>query len=152
GSKAADEAFSIEAYSTELRVPRDVQRVDLTVGAFEALVDGEVSVAAILREGARRYIPAEDWRLFAGDVLIVLGDPVVVGKAVAKTGFEIVGAGELAAAEELTDEMEVVEVIVTADSMLVGATPASLSLRHRYGVNLFAVRKASSTVIGRLRS
>jgi di/tricarboxylate transporter len=152
GHRSADEAFSIEAYSTELRVPHDVQRVDLTVGGFEALVDGEVSVAAILREGARRYIPAEDWRLFAGDVLIVLGDPVAVSKAVAKTGFEIVGAGELAAAEEQTDEMEVVEVIVTADSMLVGATPASLSLRHRYGINLFAVRKASRTVIGRLRS
>jgi di/tricarboxylate transporter len=152
GQKAAEEAFSIEAYSTELRVPRAVQRVNLTVGGFEALVDGEVSVAAILREGTRRYIPAEDWRLFAGDVLIVLGDPVVVSKAVAKTGFEIVGAGELAAAEEVTDEMEVVEVIVTADSMLVGATPASLRLRHRYGINLFAVHKASRTVIGRLRS
>jgi di/tricarboxylate transporter len=152
GQKGAEESFSIEAYSTELRVPRDVQKVDLTVGGFEALVDGEISVAAILREGARRYIPAEDWRLFAGDVLIVLGDPVVVGKAVSETGFEIVGAGELASADEVTDEMEVVEVLVTADSMLVGATPASLSLRHRHGINLFAVRKASRTVIGRLRS
>jgi di/tricarboxylate transporter len=152
GQKPADEAFAIEAYSTELRVPADAQRVDLTVDAFEELGDGEIAIAAILREGARRYVPASHWRLFAGDVLIVIGDPVVVHKVVAKTGFEVVGSGELAAAEDAMDEMEVVEVLVPADSLLVGSTPASLRLRHRFGVNLVAVRKASKTVIGRLRS
>ncbi len=151
GQKSADEAFSIEAYSTELRVPLDVA-TELTVARFEELGDGEVSVAAILREGTRRYIPSEDWRLFPGDVLVVLGDPTVVDKVVARSGFEIVGSRDLAASDLKTDEMEVVEVIVTADSMLVGATPASLNLRHRFGINLFAVRQASKASVVRLRS
>jgi di/tricarboxylate transporter len=152
GQKSVEEAFSLESYTTELRVPPAIERIDMTVAGFEELADGEVSVAAILREGARRYIPAEDWKLFAGDVLVVLGDPVAVDKLVAKTGFEIFGSAELAAPDEKMDEMEVLEVIVPADSLLVGETPATLRLRHRFGVNLFAVRKASNTVVGRLRS
>jgi len=152
GQKSADEAFSIESYSTELRVPETPATPDLTVKAFEELAEGEASIAAILREGSRRYIPAEDWRLFAGDVLVVLGDPTVIDKVVSKTGYEIAGSKELAEPEHKTDEMEVLEVIVTADSMLVGATPASLNLRHRFGVNLFAVRQASKASVKRLRS
>ena len=152
GQKSADEAFSIESYSTELRVPETPATPELTVKSFEELSEGEASVAAILREGSRRYIPAEDWRIYPGDVLVVLGDPTIIDKVVSKTGYEIHGSKELAEPEHKTDEMEVVEVIVTADSMLVGQTPASLNLRHRFGVNLFAVRQASKASVKRLRS
>ncbi len=152
GKQQAEEAFSIEAYTTELRVPATATSADTTVGALEELSEGEMSVAAIIREGNRRYVPAEDWRVFPGDVLVVIGDPTVVDRMVAKTGYEIVGSKDIPEPSEKTDEMEVVEVIVTADSMLVGATPATLNLRHRHGINLFAVRKASRASASRLRS
>jgi di/tricarboxylate transporter len=48
--------------------------------------------------------------------------------------------------------MQVVEVLVPPESMLVGATPASMNLRHRYGLNLVSVRRASQAAITRLRS
>lgn len=152
GHKSAEEAFSIEAYTTELRIPAQPASPGLTVRGLEELGEGEMSVAAIVREGGRRYIPSEDWRLFPGDVVVVLADPTVVEKVVAKTGFEIHGAKDIPEPPEKMDEMEVMEVIVTADSLLVGATPASLQLRHRFGVNLFAVRKAARASTSRLRA
>ena len=152
GQKSAEEKFSLESYSTELRVPQAPTMPGLTVEAFEELGEGEASVAAILREGARRYIPSGDWAIFPGDVLVVLADPTVVDKLVARTGYAIAGSKELAEPEHKSDDMEVVEVIVPADSMLVGQTPASLNLRHRFGVNLFAVRQASKASVTRLRS
>ena len=152
GQKSAEETFSLEAYSTELRVPEAPTVAGLTVEAFEELGEGEASVAAILREGARRYVPSGDWQIFPGDVLVVLADPTVIDKLVTKTGYAIAGSKELAEPEHKTDDMEVVEVIVTADSLLVGETPASLNLRHRFGVNLFAVRQASKASVKRLRS
>ena len=79
GEQTAEESFSIADYATELRVPADAT-VEMTVGAFEALGDGDVSVAAILREGTRRYVPSEEWRLYPNDVLVVLGDPTAVHK------------------------------------------------------------------------
>ena len=151
GQKTADEAFSIESYATELRVP-DSPATELTVKGLEELSEGDASVAAIVREGGRRYVPAEDWRLYPGDVLVVLGDPTVIDKLVAKSGYQVAGSKELAEPEHKTDEMEVLEVIVPRDSMLVGRTPASLNLRHRHGVNLFAVHQASKATVKRLRS
>ncbi len=151
GAQTAEESFSLEDYSTELRVTGD-KAAGMTVAAFEALGDGEISVAGIVREGGRRYVPAEDWLLYDNDVMVVLGDATVVQKAISATGFEIVGSKELAEPAEKSEEMSVVEVIVTSDSKLVGETPASLGLRHTWGLNLFAVRRAGKNSIGRLRS
>ena len=151
GSQTAEESFSIAEYSTELRVP-EASDGTMTVADFEKLGDGEVSVAGIVREGSRRYAPAEDWRLYPNDVLVVLGDPTVVHKVIAASKFEIVGSKDLELPDEKSEEMQVVEVIVTADSTLVGQTPASIGLRHRYGLNLFAVRRAGRTAPTRLRS
>jgi di/tricarboxylate transporter len=151
GQQTAEESFSIEGYSTELQVPGD-SATTMTVADVEALGDGEISVAGIVREGRRRYVPAEDWRLYAGDVLVVIGDTTVVHKVMAATGFTLVGSKDLAQPAEKSAEMQVVEVIVTAQSSLVGATPASLGLRHKYGLNLFAVRQAGKNTAGRLRA
>src|SRR5450755_295584 len=151
GQQTAEESFSIAEYSTELRVPA-ANVGTMTVAAFEELGEGEVSVAGIVREGTHRYVPAEDWRLYPNDVLVVLGDPTVVHKVIDASGFEIVGSKDLASPAAKSEEMHVVEVIVTADSSLVGATPASLGLRHRYGLNLFAVRRAGHAAPTRLRS
>ena len=154
GQRTAEEAFAIEAYSTELRVPADAPAATppLTVAGLEALAEGDLSVAAIIREGAHRYIPAEDWPLYPGDVLVVIADPIVVTKVVTQTGFELVGSKELHPPAEAVEELATVEVIVTAGSLLVGSTPASLGLRHRFGINLFAVRTAGKTGTHRLRS
>jgi di/tricarboxylate transporter len=151
GQQSAEEAFSLESYTTELRVPAALARA-MTVGEFEALGEGDLSVAGIVRENGHRYVPAEDWALYPNDELVVIGDTTVVQKVVAATGFEIVGSKSLAAPAEKSEEMHVVEVIVTAESPLVGATPASMSLRHRHGLNLFAVRRAGRTAPSRLRS
>jgi di/tricarboxylate transporter len=152
GQKAPEEAFSIESYTTELHVPKSPEPADLTVEALEKQTEDELSVAAIVREGSHRYVPSGNWRIYAGDVLVVLADPTVVEKLVAKTGFEIVGSKKLDASEKDSDEIEVAEVIVPAESMLVGKTPASLDLRRRFGINLFAVRGARTAVTARLRS
>ncbi|MEP7061006.1 MAG: SLC13 family permease [Betaproteobacteria bacterium] len=152
GQKAPEEAFSIESYTTELRVPNSLEPAELTVEALEKQTEDELSVAAIVREGSHRYVPSGSWRIYAGDVLVVLADPTVVEKLVAKNGFEIVGSKKLDASEKDSDEIEVAEVIVPAESMLVGKTPASLDLRRRFGINLFAVRGARTAVTARLRS
>ncbi|MEO5843835.1 MAG: SLC13 family permease [Caldimonas sp.] len=151
GQATAEESFSIDSYVTELRV-KDGKLAKPTVGEFEGLGDGTVSVAAIIREGGHRYVPAAGWRLYPGDVLVVIGDTTAVQKVVAATGFEIVGADDLASPPEPGGEMQVVEAIVTAESALVGETPASLGLRHRYGMNLFAVRHARERLRARLHS
>ena len=149
GRAQAEEAFSLEGYRTELRVPDDATD-PLTIRELEDRTEGDVSVAAVVR-GGHRYVPDETWPLQPGDELVVLGDPTAVAKFVAASSLEVVGSKELEAPEEKSDETDVVEVIVTHDSPLVGQTPQTLSLRHRHGLNLFAVRRAGKTETTRLR-
>ena len=149
GRAQADEAFSLADYTTELRVPDTLEELP-TVGAVEAFSSGDATVTAVLR-GGRPFVPAESWPLEAGDVIVLLGDPTTVANVLAGSGFELIGSKELDEPEEKTDEMDVAEVIVTPDSPLVGQTPQSMSLRHRHGVNLFALRRAGKPVTTRLR-
>lgn len=155
GKQGAEEAFSIDAYTTELRVPETLGdklgEKFRTVGDVEAIGEGDLSVGSIIREGSRRYIPSENWALYPNDLLMVVGDPTVVDKVVAATGFEIAGSEELDSPEEKSDELHVVEVIVTAESQLINTTPASIGLRNRFGVNLVAVRQAGQVAASRLR-
>ena len=54
--------------------PADSPSVGKTIRQLEALGDGGVTVAAIVREGYRRYIPAGYWPLFEGDILVLEAD------------------------------------------------------------------------------
>src|SRR5690606_17140518 len=83
GSGATPETrFSIEDYITEASLPAGSDYVGKTVRDLEALGDGDVTVAAIIREGYRRYIPAGYWRLFEGDILVLKADTHALSKLV----------------------------------------------------------------------
>ena len=58
-------------------LPEDSPLVGKTVADLEALGDGEVTVTAIIREQSHRYVPRPHWTLYAGDILVLQGDPTV---------------------------------------------------------------------------
>ncbi|WP_288588355.1 SLC13 family permease, partial [uncultured Methylobacterium sp.] len=89
GSLAA--SFRIEAYTTEACLPGDSPLVGATVGELEALGDGDVTVATVIRERFRRFVPGPDWRLSAGDVLLLDGEPEDLERLVARAKLTLVG-------------------------------------------------------------
>ena len=112
-----------------------------------------MTVAAIIREQEHRYIPAADWVLFAGDLLVLQGDPVELKPVVDQARLELLGAAEAAERKprDRNDELEAVEAVVSADSPLVGRTPEELRLRQRYEVNLLALSRGGARLTTRLR-
>ncbi len=89
GSLAA--AFRIEAYTTEAGLPAESPLVGATVGELEALGDGDVTVATVIRERFRRYVPGPDWRLQANDILLLDGEPEDLERLVARAKLTLVG-------------------------------------------------------------
>jgi len=75
GQASAERRFEIEAYTSEAKLPVGSPIADKTVGVLEALGDGSVVASATIREGHGRYIPGRHWTLYAGDLLILQGDP-----------------------------------------------------------------------------
>src|SRR5205807_5906119 len=65
-------------------------------------------------------------------------------------GLELLGNKELPQETRRPDNLRNVEAVVTAGSIMVGASPAQLHLRDRYGVNLLAVSRRGQRTRARL--
>lgn len=153
GTASADDKFSIEDYTTELIVSPESSLVGKTIGDLEKVGGGEAVVLAVMREGGHNYIPNSTWPLFAGDIIMLQAEPATIKELVKETKLEMANVRELAKADEdEKDELSTVEVIVTADSPIVGHTPRSIAMRQRYDVNLLAVSRAGSRRSARLQS
>ncbi|MBN8926139.1 MAG: SLC13 family permease [Rhodospirillales bacterium 69-11] len=142
GQRSAEKRFSIEDYTSEVLLPDDSPMVGKTVGELEAMGEGTMSVAAIIREESHRYVPRSHWTLFAADVLVLQGDPAALQPVIDQAGLELLNAEQL---EQLRphgkeDDLEAVEAVVGPTSLLIGRTPKGLHLRQTYEVNVIAVR------------
>jgi di/tricarboxylate transporter len=166
--------FTVEDYTSELRLLGGSPFAGRTVGDVEELAGGEVTVAALIREGGRRYIPARGWRLYSDDILVVDADPQVIEQFARDGKLELVGAektpekltaaamagphAEAAEAEPapppikappvVERELSVVEAVVSPGSDLIGRSAAELHLRERYGVNVLAIGRRRGRLSG----
>jgi di/tricarboxylate transporter len=142
GQRSAEKRFAIEDYTSEALLPAGSPLVDKTVEELEALGDGTISIAAIIREQGHRYVPRAHWTLFADDILVLQGDPTALQPVIDQARLKLLNAEQIdqAAPRSKDDELETIEAVVGADSLLVGRTPQSLHLRHTYEVNVIAVR------------
>jgi di/tricarboxylate transporter len=143
--------FSIEDYTTEVRLPVGSPYIGKTVRDLEALGDGDVTVAAIIREEYRRYIPAGYWPLFEGDILVLEADTHALSRLVASAKLELIHGKKLARGDAREDDLAVVEAVVTPSSAMIGSTVEQLALRERYGLNLLALSRSGRRIAQRLR-
>jgi di/tricarboxylate transporter len=151
GRKAAAsmaDAFTMEDYTAEARLASDSPAAGRTVAELERMGDGDVSVATVVRERFRRFVPTPDWQLREGDVVLLRGEPANLERLVARARLHL--AGEAAGEEEAGGDIMVVEGVVTGDSKLVGRTPAQLDLQRRQGIGLLAVSRSGETIRQRL--
>jgi di/tricarboxylate transporter len=149
---APSAAFAVEPYLSEARLPEGSPLVGRTVAELEARSGGEVVVAAIVREGGHRYVPAGHWTLFADDLLVLRSDPHALGSIVAEAKLRLGGGSEAGPAKVApAGGLHVVEAVVMPGSMLVGCSPEELRLREAHGVNLLAIARRGQGIATRLR-
>jgi di/tricarboxylate transporter len=149
GQRMADKLFEIEDYTSEATLPDSSPLVGRTVGDLEALGDGAMSVIAILR-GGQRLLPSRHWQLFAGDVLVIQADPIVLKPVIDAGQLQLHGAGQVEATNSKGDAVETVEAIVTAESLMVGSTADSLHLRQRFEISVLAIGRGGRRITTRL--
>ena len=154
GQPTPEKRFAIEDYTSEAVLPEDSPLVGKTVADLEALGDDEVTVTGIIREQSHRYVPRPHWTLYAGDILVLQGDPTALQPVVDQAKLKLLGADEMAALKprDKDDVLETVEAVIAPDSLLIGNTPQDLRLRQNYEVNLLALSRADEPTSARLRS
>ena len=151
GSASMDAAFNLEGYTTEVTVPEDSPAAGVTVKALEELGEGEIEVITLLRGGNRRYEPAGNVVIKPGDILILQGEPVALERIVALEKLELTREGKSHEIDTPSDEIGVMEAVVTPESQLVGSSVGQLKLFDRHAVNLLAVSRKGRRITHRLR-
>jgi di/tricarboxylate transporter len=172
-SRASDPVFSVEDYTSELRVGEGSAYVGRTVGAIEELSGGAVSVIAIIRNDAQRHVPNAYWTIRPHDVLVVEAEPQAIEQLARDGNLDIVGGEEpppaaapaaaagaaeadrpaaaAGAEERQAAHLDVVEAVVNSASPLLGRSAAELHLRALYGVNVLAISRRGRRSRTRLR-
>ncbi|UEM22057.1 SLC13 family permease [Skermanella mucosa] len=152
GRGPSDQMFSIENYTTEVRLTPGSPLVGKTVFDLESMAEADITVSGIIREGYRRYVPSGTWTLFADDLLVLEGETHALEKLVKDAKLELIGMkkdGKVASARR--GEVGMVEAVVTQGSQMLGRSAEQLNLRERFGVNLVAVSRRGRQISQRLR-
>jgi di/tricarboxylate transporter len=167
-NRAAEPAFSIEDYTSELRVREGSVYIGRTVGDVEDLSGGAVSVTAIIRNESQRFVPSGRWPLHPDDVLVVEAEPQAIEQFARDGDLEVVGGEEPPSAEPAegktkvkesrpaaesgrSSTLAVVEAVVAPGSELIGQSATDLRLRERFGVNVLAISRRGRRARTRLR-
>ena len=150
GPTARERMFRIEEYMTEARVAKNSPVVGLSLRELEGLGSGDVVVAGLIRGDVRRLVPSKLEHLRMDDVVILHVDPSRLGPFVARTKMELVGERLLSAEALRSDEVSLMEAVVTPGSVLEGRTAFTLHRRTQGSVNLLAVARQDEPIHDRL--
>ncbi len=142
-----DAAFSIEAYTTEARLPAGAAAIGRSIAEVEALAGGSARILTVIRERFRRLPATPGLVLREGDLLLLEGEPAELERLTARAGLLLAGERH---ADQAPEEAGVVEGVVTAESRLAGRTATELDLQRRHGVALLAVSRSGHRVTRRL--
>ncbi|MBO9724072.1 MAG: anion permease [Novosphingobium sp.] len=134
------QALNISAYATEATVTPQATIIGDTVADFIESQEGAIEVTAVLRHGLRAQVHP-DTVIEQDDILILMGDPDALERAIAATGLALHDPEE---AEQGSDETGVIEAVVTAGSVLVGSNAGRLMLKERLGIRLIAISREGS--------
>ncbi len=147
-----NELFAVEDYITEVLVPYGSKAEGKTIKEVIEMGKTEVLIAGLVRKKLRYPVPSIFEIVTGGDILIVEASPENLQDFVEAAGLELAashkGGRELLGSEEVS----LVEAVVTTDSSLLGKTARDLNLRWRYGINLLGVARQGTRIWERLGS
>lgn len=146
-----EDAFEVGEYTTEVRIPAGSPFDGKSVADLQHASEDSITVSAILREGSHRYVPSEHWRLYAEDVLTLVGATHALKSIVDHAKLDLVGQKAPAEGAPKRTDVAVVEAVVTERSPLAGASLEHLRVRDHYGVNVLAVNRGGQRIVLPLR-
>ncbi|HUU24172.1 MAG TPA: SLC13 family permease [Methyloceanibacter sp.] len=152
GAVSMDAAFNLDSYTTEVEVPKESPAAGQTVKKLEELGENEIEVITLVRGTKRRYEPGDNVVIKAGDILILRGEPSALERIVVLEKLKLTRDEGTKEKDTPTDEIGVMEAVITTDSQLIGSSVGQLKLFDHYGVNLLAVSRTGRRIAHRLRS
>lgn len=147
-----EDIFEINDYIVEVVVNEDSSLIEKDIETFEKSIEGELEVVGIIR-GSKRFagkIQLKKKELQHKDILILRSETNALKTAIEKNGLTLVGDVTLKDRDLKSEDITLMEVVVTPNSRLVGRTFQGLRLRSRYGIALLGISRQGKAFKNRL--
>jgi len=149
---AGSEGFDIERYLFEAKVGEDSDFVGQPVGELKNALEAQ-KMDLVTLQSKRQVSPVVNRRqlLRSGDILVLQGSQEDIDGFTTEHKFALVSAENSTRELLHSADSQMLEIVVTPRSPLVGRTPAESRFNRRYGVNLLAASRSGTPHRSRLR-
>jgi len=152
------EEFEMAEYLTEVVVREDSPAIGQTVHDSFVDLDLDVDIVQLVRHDQVFTEPLDRKELRAGDVLVLRTGREDLLELMDAEGLDFAPDAEVSETQldtpeevaEEADDQSLVEVVVSPEARLVGATLASLSFRSRYDATVLAIRRGPTVIHARM--
>lgn len=140
-SDSGKELFEVGDYITALEVVEGSKVEEMKLSDLEEISEGKVRVIGHNMGKKNFAVPYLSRSFRVGDRIIVEGSAESLQEIMDHFGFALAKADKLSKEDLKSDEISLMEAIVTTNSALMGRTARRFRLRSRFGVNLLGVAR-----------
>jgi di/tricarboxylate transporter len=144
-------ALQANSYVTEAVVPDDWTPQSMRVGQLRAASHDEVKIAGLVRDGVKRADPHPNTVIRPGDIVLLEGEQEALQRLLTACKLRPHRANHHIERQPMQD-VRSVEVVVGAESALIGQNASRLNLQTDHGVKLLAIARAGQRFTQRLRA
>ena len=145
-------ADDISQFIAELTVPEGSRLIGKQLRDLEEEAEkADVAIIGLIRDGKRRYGRARDARLRAGDALVLEATPDALDEFRAALSLAVADAKREERLKADGDGVDVIEVVVTDQSRLIGRTAQSVGLGWRQSTVLLGISHRGQKITRQIR-
>jgi di/tricarboxylate transporter len=145
-----EERYSIGDYLTEVRVPGESKAIGLTFAEIEREFAPDVTIVSLVRGDQRIPLPSPWDVVRAGDVLVIEANADSIDELSREFELEFEGRNGPTVGALRSQDVAVVEAVVSSGARIAGRSAYSVRMRSRFGVNLLAMSRQGSRISDRL--
>ncbi|WP_299292764.1 SLC13 family permease [uncultured Tateyamaria sp.] len=139
-------------YVAELVVPEGSKHIGSRLADLEEDAEkADVAIVGLIRDGKRRYGRARNAELRAGDALVIEATPEALDEFRTATGLAVADAARTDRLNAAGEGVEIIEVVVTETSRLVGRTAQTVGLAWRQNTVLLGLSREGVRITAQIR-
>lgn len=143
---------ALAPYIAELTIPEDSKHIGTRVGTLEEDAEkADVAIIGLIRDGQRRYGRARNAVLQPGDALVLEATPDALDEFRSALSLAVADAKREEALKAAGEGVEIIEVVVTDQSRLIGRTAQAVGLSWRQSTVLMGISRSGKRITNQIR-
>ncbi len=149
---AASELQDLSSYIAELTVPEGSKHIGARLSDLEEAAEkADVAIIGLIRDGRRVYGRASHSELKAGDALVLEAAPDALDEFRTGTGLAVADAKREESLKASGEGVEIIEVVVTETSRLLGRSAQAVGLGWRQATVLMGISRQGRRITKQIR-